>query len=149
MIIRMKRDYQVSYKYATLLKGNNYDVNTLPVEVRTAIKKLLSAGWAVEVQSKPTAVISVNHASQILEERQKQEDAKRAEMLDRQEVARQAVKTVIEEKPVLVPKKQEDTIQSVKPVVEEEKAPTRRGRRPRSGYAPEAYQEDENNSLNG
>ena len=73
-IIRMKKDYQVSYKYNMLLKGNNYQVDKLPPEVRKAVSGLIKSGWAIEIKEVNVVVNAVaeNARSKQLE-KQKEE----------------------------------------------------------------------------
>ena len=116
-IIRMKRDYYASYKYAPLLKDNRYDVAKLPKDVQAKVAGLIKGGYAIEVDSGNLNVVNVNSRSILLEQRQQEKDTSEVATLARQELARQQMKV---QEPIKLP--------IAEPIIEEE-APKQRGRR--------------------
>jgi hypothetical protein len=123
MIVKMKRDYAISYKYAWLLKGNIYDSTKLPKEVKDKIPDLVKRGIAVEMADKSVKGqgVSENYRVKQLEQK-KIEDAQSkddAENRSEQAQASNIIKPAEVKKP-RTSKKKEVTIEVVAPIVEEE-----------------------------
>lgn len=124
MIVKMKRDYAISYKYAWLIKGNIYDSTKLPDEVKAKIPDLVKRGIAVEILDKSVKGhgVSENYRVKQLEQK-KIEDAQNKEDADNRQAQTQ-ISGVI--KPVEVKKEQKKgrstkKVEVVAPIVEEVK----------------------------
>jgi hypothetical protein len=136
-IIRMKRDYHFSYKYAPLFKGTNYKIENLPKELQACVPSLLKSGYAVGIDSGPVDVVGENARSIILEQKRLDKERSDAEILERQQLAREQMKAaplVVTEDEVITDEVVTDEVVTDEVVTDEVVTdevvtPARRGRR--------------------
>lgn len=77
MLLKMKQDIGVSYKYNILQRGNIYDTDKEPKEVATKLMKCFKENRCIEINKKDSVVVTragINEDVLRLEESQKQQE---------------------------------------------------------------------------
>jgi len=130
MLIKMKRDVAISYKYAWLLKGNTYDSTKLPEEIKKRVPEFLKKGVAVEIKGAKTkgAGVAKNYRVAQLEAKKAEAAKETADAAERQDAAFKTVKTEVEIVEAVV----ETEVVEVKTEVEIVKIPAPAAKRSRS-----------------
>ena len=81
--VKMLRTVTVSYKYEWLMKGDIYDTDKVPAEVKAKIEEAVSKGKAVVVDAPKGKGVAVNSRSLELEKKLKEEAEGEAALKER------------------------------------------------------------------